>query len=359
MGVTFVLAACAFLLSFVLPYFITSKDPLMLFGFIRFSSSRSALNLWLQLSVVSFIPYTIYFFKINYKSLLKFTPICIVGFILGYLPNIIYKLSTKTEVYGHANFYLTKNISYALGSLWQVNLEKASFFTLSQPTKLAFYLTALLSILTLSVVSVRKIKIYEPQKSPVLIYLFSVIAGIFAFLLSAMTDSSSFRYLGSYMVVLPFILTFIYKSLYERKKGLAYVFCAVYFLLAIFQVGSYFGEKRLFTAKPVQHRLMDNNIPAFHELISVLKEKKIKYSFSDYWVSYILTFLSREGHISTPTKDKWIRMKSYLDDVTNSPRKAYIYRLRSPEYIKRQEGYKEVEEFQTSEFKVVVVEKKL
>jgi len=353
-----VLSSSSFIFSFILPGLINHGKPFMLLGFIRFSSSRSALNLWLITSVLMMLPYTVFFVRENFKEIKSYLPAVLTGFLAGYSPYIYYKLTFHEVVFGHANFYLTKNISIAFKSLLEINLEKASFFTLCYKSAVPFVLTLLILALVYSSNSWKVIDLKKLHRSPVFIYALSVLAGIFAFLLSSMTDFSSFRYLGSFMVVLPILLTFSLKNMLNKKPPLAVAFVILYLFLACFQIHTYYSDKKLYTSQPVNHPLMNNNIDSYRELAEILSRKKLGYSFSDYWISYVLTFVSQEKHISSPPKHQWIRIKEHLDLVTAAERKAYIYKKNRAENLKIQPGFMVSGSFETSKFRVVIVERK-
>ena len=141
-----------------------------------------------------------------------------------------------------------------------------------------------------------------------LVYAF-VFAAFYALLLSG---PASFRYAVPLYIAAPLLLGRAFEVIYGRRRKLAVIILAAAVCFNIFTVLRESGKKELYD---------------IYGLAAGLEKTGLKYAFSDYGTAYLVTFLTKEKIIVSPTlfhADFYDRYPPYTRSARNSPDTAFI-----------------------------------
>jgi hypothetical protein len=144
-----------------------------------------------------------------------------------------------------------------------------------------------------------------------------VTIGAFSFSLMVM-DAYSMRYLASIVLFSPFALAPLVERLLAKRAALA---LAPYLVAAA--VCGWLGYGRFVDGWRV--RTAPGRAEDERALFERLRERGVTRAMADYWVSYRLTFLSREEVFVVPTHAKEDRYLPYRDAFADATVVAYLF----------------------------------
>jgi hypothetical protein len=141
----------------------------------------------------------------------------------------------------------------------------------------------------------------------------------FAFLFSLMVmDAYSMRYLASIVLFSPFALAPLAERLGPKRAAIS---LTPYLVAAA--IGGWLGYGRFVDGWRI--RLEPGRAEEERALFARLRERGVASAMADYWVSYRLTFLSREELIVVPTHAKEDRYRPYREAFAGAPVVAYVF----------------------------------
>lgn len=153
----------------------------------------------------------------------------------------------------------------------------------------------------------------------------------------------SMRYLLPLFSAVPLMMALGLRAVYSRSRTLFSVFTAG--ILAVYLAGNIL----LIRTPPAKPQAEQD----YQNLIAYLDEKEIRGAYANYWISYMLTFLTREKIIGSPYQSH-DRYPAYTKQVKTLKRVAYIFSSSSQEeslFGGRIESQKQI-----GEFKVFIVD---
>lgn len=125
-------------------------------------------------------------------------------------------------------------------------------------------------------------------------------------------DIYSFRYLLALYVVLPFLIANLAYLITKLSRIVFYIFlCSTLF---------FFAYTHLF----LYYNLDKNNY--YNQLITFLNEREITRAYTNYWICYRVTFISRENIIVAPYRSR-DRYPRYTEILKEEKTPSYIFHL--------------------------------
>ena len=246
------------------------------------------------------------------------------GFSLGYLPVILFHLTGQAGRYRGFGFAivplsrLLKNLSLLyraclpeiLGTSF--SLQSDPFLHYLSYYLLFIYVSSLIYLVYQNRHNIHNLFRLKPCKSDARFFLLTIlfvtpmvfIASIYP------VDRYSFRYLLTLYTVLPFlIVNFAY--LIRKISKIA-------FSVFLFSTLFFFAYTHLF----LYSNLDKNNY--HNQLITFLNEREITRAYANYWISYPVTFISKESIIVAPYKSK-DRYPRYTEILREEKTPSYIF----------------------------------
>ena len=126
-------------------------------------------------------------------------------------------------------------------------------------------------------------------------------------------DRHSFRYLLALYLVLPFLIANFLYLIRKFSRTVFYIFLWFTLLFFAYVNLSICGD-------------LDKENNSYNQLIAFLNEKGITRAYANYWISYPITFISKENIIVAPYKSR-DRYPRYTKILREESTPSYIFRL--------------------------------
>ncbi len=250
--------------------------------------------------------------------------VLLFGFSLGYLPVILFHLTGQAGRYRGFGFAIVplSRLMKNLSLLYQASLPEilgTSFSLQSDPFLhylsyylLFIYVSSLIYFVYQNRHNIHNLFKLKPCKNDVRFFLLIILFVTPVVFIASIypVDRHSSRYLLALFVVLPFlIVNFAY--LIRKISKIA-------FSVFLFSTLFFFAYTNLF----LYDNLDKNNY--YNQLITFLNEREITRAYANYWISYPVTFISKESIIVAPYKSK-DRYPRYTEILREEKTPSYIF----------------------------------
>ena len=239
----------------------------------------------------------------------------LIGFCIGYLPNIVYGIQHPgAQIYRFAGRILDLNRDVLSSSniytvifkkiLWRISTIPRSLF---QVPSMVISLFGLLptALFTAGIILAWKKKIDTFS-------IFFIFTAWFIVFYSILVGEKAPRYMIPLAVIAPLFIGMSGQVIREKSKIFFGIFIALITLSGIFSIGKGVAEKKT---------------PAYHEFAAWLTQKGIQRAYADPWTAYCVQFESNERVLLSPTLthpvfyDRWPQQTGL---VRNAPQTVFI-----------------------------------